>query len=132
MGRYDAKYDLDSNGAIGFGDFLIFGRSFGQEVSAPGGGGGGGGEETQVTIPDANLRAAIETALGKARGAPITRAEMASLTSLEAQDSDISNLTGLEFATNLTQLKLGPRRTVSGRGVIGDQLGIVQTEIKFC
>ena len=64
-GRYEAKYDLDSNGAIGFGDFLIFGSSFGQEVSTPG---GGGREETPITITDANLRAAIETALGKASG----------------------------------------------------------------
>ena len=30
---YDAKYDLDEDGVIGFGDFLIFGRSFGKEGS---------------------------------------------------------------------------------------------------
>ena len=59
-----------------------------------------------VAIPDANLRAAIEAALGKASGAPITPAEMATLTSLEAPNSDISDLTGLEFATNLTSLNL--------------------------
>ena len=106
-GRYDAKYDLDSDGAIGFGDFLIFGNSYGKEVSTPGGGSGGGGSTTTVDISDANLRAVIEDSLGKARGAPITRAEMASLTRLDAPDSDISNLTGLEFATNLTRLDLG-------------------------
>ena len=60
-----------------------------------------------VTIPDPNLRAKIETALGKAPGAPISAAEMATLTSLSAQDASISNLTGLETATNLTTLKLG-------------------------
>ena len=98
-GKYEAKYDLDSDDAIGFGDFLIFSSSFGTET-------GGGREETQVTIPDANLRVAIETALGKARGAPITRAEMASLTSLEASSSEISDLTGLEFATGLIPLNL--------------------------
>ena len=98
-GRYEAKYDLDSDGAIGFGDFLIFSSSFGKET-------GGGGMETQVTIPDANLRAAIETALRKAGGASISRAEMASLTRLEASDSDIRDLTGLEFATGLTSLIL--------------------------
>ena len=103
-GRYDAKYDLDSDGAIGFGDFLIFGRSFGQEVSTPSG--GGGGEETQVTIPDANLRAAITARLGKANGTSITRAEMATLTGLTAPKKDISDLTGLEFATGLTSLDL--------------------------
>ena len=103
-GKYEAKYDLDSDGKIGFADFLIFGSSFGQEISTPN---GGGREETQITIPDANLRAAIETALRKASGASITRAEMASLTRLETPNSNISDLTGLEFATRLTSLGLG-------------------------
>ncbi|MDE0555819.1 MAG: leucine-rich repeat domain-containing protein, partial [Candidatus Poribacteria bacterium] len=103
-GIYEAKYDLDSDGAIGFGDFLIFGRSFGQAVSTPSG--GGGGEETQVTIPDANLRAAITARLGKANGASITRAEMATLTGLTAPKKDISDLTGLEIATGLTSLDI--------------------------
>ncbi len=103
-GRYEAKYDLDSDGAVGFGDFLLFSSSFGKEVSTPND--GGGGMETQVTIPDANLRTAIEFSLGKARGALISRAEMASLTSLEASNSDIRDLTGLEFATGLTSLNL--------------------------
>ncbi len=98
-GRYETKYDLDSDGAIGFGDFLIFSSSFGKEAS-------GGGSTTTVTIPDASLRAAVETALGKARGAPITRAEMASLTRLEVSNSEIRDLIGLEFATGLTSLNL--------------------------
>ncbi len=98
-GQYEAKYDLDSDGAIGFGDFLLFSSSFGKEA-------GSGSEETEVTIPDANLRAAIGFALGKASGASISRAEMASLTSLEAPNSDIRDLTGLEFATGLTSLNL--------------------------
>ena len=60
-----------------------------------------------VNIPDPNLRAAIETALGKAAGAPITVADMGTLTSLTARDANISDLTGLEGATNLTGLVLG-------------------------
>ena len=60
-----------------------------------------------VTIPDPNLRAKIETALGKTSGDPITATEMATLTSLSAQDAGIRNLTGLEAATNLTSLHLG-------------------------
>ena len=59
-----------------------------------------------VTIPDANLRAQIETALGKTSGDPISAAEMATLTVLDAQDASISDLTGLETATNLTELQL--------------------------
>ena len=62
---------------------------------------------TGINIPDANLRAKIESALGKTSGDPITAAEMATLTSLTAQDARITNVTGLETATNLTTLKLG-------------------------
>ena len=64
------------------------------------------GTDGQVTIPDANLRAAIEAALDKARGTPITKAEMETLTNLKALRAGISDLTGLEFATNLTELYL--------------------------
>ena len=98
-GRYEAKYDLDSDGAIGFGDFLIFSSSYGKDVSTQPGPVNGSG--TIVTIPDANLRAVIADSLGKARGAPISRTEMANLAVLKASNKNISDLTGLEFATNL-------------------------------
>ena len=60
-----------------------------------------------VNIPDSNLRNAIEKALGKARGAAITAADMSILTALHAPKKNIRNLTGLEHATNLTELGLG-------------------------
>ena len=60
-----------------------------------------------VHIPDSNLHAALELALDKDAGADITQVELASLESLEAVGSSIRNLTGLEFATNLTKLYLG-------------------------
>ena len=60
-----------------------------------------------VDILDPNLRAAVEKALGKASGATITTADMAKLTHLEARNANISDLTGLEFATNLQSLDLG-------------------------
>ena len=60
-----------------------------------------------VNIPDSNLRAAIEEALGKSSGATITRADMATLTQLFAANASIRDLTGLEHATNLTLLDLG-------------------------
>ena len=89
-----------------------------------------------VHIPDPGLRAVLEAALGKEAGANITQSDMASLESLhingcryltlsekgwwtpveerwicETADgpfvSNIKNLTGLEFATNLTELELG-------------------------
>ncbi len=60
-----------------------------------------------VDIPDVNLRAAIEEALGKASGAVITAEDMATLERLRAWEMDISNLTGLEFAINLHTLLIG-------------------------
>ena len=58
-----------------------------------------------VNIPDANLRSAISEALGKASGIRITRDEMATLTHLEVHDANIRNLTGLEFATKLEEIR---------------------------
>lgn len=59
-----------------------------------------------ISIPDPNLRAAIITVLEKAPGAPITAADMATLTRLDAEGADITNLTGLTAATNLDTLVL--------------------------
>ena len=60
----------------------------------------------EVSIPDDNLRQAIRSALGLAEGDTITQQKMAGLTSLSAPQSKLSDLTGLEHATNLTQLWL--------------------------
>ena len=70
-----------------------------------------------VDIPDPNLRAAIETALRVSPGTPIVSSEMETLPRLEARNANISDLTGLEFATNLTGLHLGDTR-VEGEGWI--------------
>ena len=93
--KYESTYDLNGDGEIGFSDFVVFAQNFGKDAPSP-----------VVKIPDANLRPAIETALGKDSGAPITRAEMATMDSLEASDADIDDLTGLESAVNLTWLDL--------------------------
>ena len=58
-----------------------------------------------VSIPDANLHAAIAESLGKSQNAQITRDEIATLTHLEAHRADIGDLTGLEFATNLVEIR---------------------------
>ena len=73
--------------------------------------------EAAVNIPDTNLRAAVETVFGKAEDYPIAPSEMTTLTRLEARNANISDLTGLEFATNLTGLHLGDTR-VEGEGWI--------------
>ena len=93
--KYDARHDLDGDGEIGFSDFVDFAQNFGKDVPSP-----------VVAIPDANLRAAIEAALGKASGASIYRNEMETLKRLSAQVADISDLTGLDSAANLRALDL--------------------------
>ena len=60
----------------------------------------------QVHFPDSNLRAAVAEALGKSANAPITAGEMKRLRRFDAQHRDIKDLTGLQFATNLTWLHL--------------------------
>lgn len=96
---YEDRFDLDGNGSIDFSDFLSFVNDFGKASLE-------GGDENDVNIPDVNLRAVIADSLGKGRDEAITRAEMATLTHLEAQEANISDLTGLEFAINLTYLWL--------------------------
>ena len=66
----------------------------------------------QVNIPDPNLRKAVERALGKAQGAPITDEEMATLADLSAVNSNIGDLTGLNFASSLTTLELDSNQIV--------------------
>ncbi len=59
-----------------------------------------------VYIPDPNLRAVIEENLGKTPNTPITVEEMATLERIFPEDKGISDLTGLEFATNLERLEI--------------------------
>ncbi len=59
--------------------------------------------EDPVNFPDANLKAAVENELGISAPTPT---DMLSLTSLTAYSSGIVDLTGIEYATNLTHLHL--------------------------
>ena len=60
-----------------------------------------------VHIPDPNLRTAIAEELGKSPNAPITVEDMKRLTHLTAVGREIRDLTGLQFATSLSSLRLG-------------------------
>ena len=62
--------------------------------------------EDVVDISDPNLRAAVETIFGKAPGDPITASDIAALVQVAAPNANITDLTGLEGATNLTWLDL--------------------------
>ena len=57
-------------------------------------------------MPDANLRTAVRSALNLNNNDTLTQAGMANLTTLTARNAQISNLTGLEHATNLEKLDL--------------------------
>ena len=61
----------------------------------------------QVQIPDPNLRAAIAEELGKSVNAPITAEDMEGLTFLsKIEGQGIRDLTGLQFATNLSSIRI--------------------------
>ena len=59
-----------------------------------------------VSIPDRNLAAAVRKTLGLAPNTRITDQAMKKLTTLDARNSQIKNLTGLEHATQLRLLEL--------------------------
>jgi len=65
-----------------------------------------GASAEDVNFPDANLEAAVRDELGIPAPTPITDTHMAGLGSLSAPSSSISNIQGLEYGTNLTDLKL--------------------------
>ena len=53
MGLYDARFDLDGDGAVGFSDFLALAGQFGQEVAPP-----------TPTAPDRDVLVALYNATG--------------------------------------------------------------------
>ncbi len=59
-----------------------------------------------VKMPDANLASAVRKALGLGANARITKQAIQELTRLDANESEIKNLTGLEDATRLIELSL--------------------------
>jgi internalin A len=61
--------------------------------------------EQAVTFPDANLEAAVREAIGKPTGS-IYDSDLEGLTSLNASNRNITDLTGLEYCTNLWVLRL--------------------------
>ena len=63
-------------------------------------------ETANVDIPDSALRAAIEKQLSIESGSPITAEDMLKITKLDLSGEGVSNLTDLEYATNLEELNL--------------------------
>ena len=67
---------------------------------------GAAAQTTGISIPDAGLRGAIEDALGKEPGEPISQGDMALVGILDAGYAGITNLDGLQHAVNLRALYL--------------------------
>ena len=63
------------------------------------------GADVEVDIPDPKLRAAVAEAIGVSPSTSIIRGWMAQLTNLLVNEANISDLTGIEFATRLTVLE---------------------------
>ena len=59
-----------------------------------------------VSIPDPNLKRAVREALELPDEKPITQQEIRRLINLPAEKREITDLTGLEYATNLKELGL--------------------------
>ena len=60
-----------------------------------------------VETPAPNLERAVREQLALPDEIPITQQEMLRLKELDAEQREITDLTGLEFATNVTDLRLG-------------------------
>jgi len=65
-----------------------------------------------VTFPDPGLEAAVREAIEKPAG-PIENTELAGLTYLSAFGRNISDLTGIEYCTDVTNLLLGSNQLVN-------------------
>jgi hypothetical protein len=70
-------------------------------------------QNTGVTIPDQALRQAINQALGRNSMDSLTRGQLAQLTTLDAVNKGISDLTGLQYATHLTSANLSGNNLTS-------------------
>jgi Leucine-rich repeat (LRR) protein len=77
-----------------------------------------GGGATIVTFSDANFEALIRTTLSKPTG-DITAAEMATITTLTGNGWNISDISGIEYCTNLVTLNLEDNQLVDLSDLIG-------------
>ena len=87
------------------------------------------GMNGDVNIPDANLRRVIEQSLGKAEGEEITEDEMLRLPFyFELSELGIADLTGLEFATNVSWLYANDNR-ISDLGPLAGLTRLTQLQL---
>lgn len=80
---------------------------------------GAAAQPAAVSIPDAGLRAAIESALGKQPGDAITEGDMARVGILDASHAGVTRLDGLQHAVNLRALYLQGNRISDASSLAG-------------
>ena len=71
------------------------------------------GLSQRVAMTDQNLRAAINGALGRDQMSTISQGDMLQLSTLDISNRGISNLTGMQYAVNLTSLDARNNRIAS-------------------
>ena len=81
-----------------------------------------------ITIPDINLRTALEKALGRNEGDAITKQDLAGLRELKAESGKISELTGLEYCNSLTYLNLNNNQ-ISNLSPLINLINLVMLEL---
>lgn len=120
-GRGDnADSDDDNDGVPDAED--AFARDATEWADADGDGVGDNSDADVVDLSpfrDPALRARVEEALGKAPGAPIVDDDLAELTNLSISGAGIRDLTGLELAMNLEELRLRASRISDLRPLSG-------------
>jgi Leucine-rich repeat (LRR) protein len=81
--------------------------------------------ETKVDFPDANIRATIVQAINKPTG-DIYQSDLADVSSLTAENKDVSDLSGLKYCTSLTSLDLGGNQigNISSLSSLSDLSGL--------
>ena len=84
-----------------------------------------------VDIPDPNLREALREALNLTPGEPITREAMLQLTHIRLAGLGVANLSGLQFATHLTDLHIG-RNPISDITIVGTLTKLVTLRAHYC
>ena len=85
-------------------------------------------EEDTVVFPDANLEGAIREAIAKPDG-PIYTCDLKGCTVLGAASRNISDLTGLEYCTNLTNLDLEGNE-IANVSPLADLINLTRLDLK--
>ena len=85
---------------------------------------------TEIDIPDPNLRAAIAEAIGVPPSVATVRGHLENLTRLDARNANISDLTGLEGATNLKVLWL-PNNDISDISAVSGLTNLAGLDLAF-